>query len=273
MRLLDIKKTRTAPYRPQSDGTVERVNRTIKGMLSAYVDRDYESWDEYLPFVLLSYRSTVHESTGCTPNLLFLNRECNLPIDFFFDPPPETNSDPCPIEYVEWMKQAGRRTHKFVREKLKGALIRQKRNYDKTACLKSFQVGNLVYREYLPQAREHKFAHPWKGPYKILEKIGDVNYKIEPVAGGASVVVHVDHLKLCLTRSVEPVPEFDPESESESESESSDSESNSELHANQNDSAADSVDVSTDAVPQPDSPPAVRTRVGRLVKPPDRLDL
>eukprot|EP00919_Chromeraceae_sp_WS-2016_P001106 GHVR01002758.1.p1 GENE.GHVR01002758.1~~GHVR01002758.1.p1 ORF type:complete len:168 (-),score=14.68 GHVR01002758.1:214-717(-) len=52
-----------------------------------------------------------------------------------------------------------------------------------------------------PQAREHKFAHPWKGPYTVFERIGDVNYKIQPVSGGSSVIVHVDHLKQCLVRT------------------------------------------------------------------------
>ena len=269
MRLLDIKKTRTAPYRPQSDGTVERVNRTLKAMLSAYVCHDYDNWDEYLPYVLLSYRSTVHESTGCTPNLLFLNRECNLPADIFFDPPPETETVPCPMKYVEWMKQAGRKTHQFVRERLKGSLIRQKRNYDKQAAVKTFAAGDLVYREYLPQAREHKFAHPWKGPYKVLEKIGDVNYKIQPVSGGSSVIVHVDHLKLCLTRA----------DESEALSDEPDSVlSDPEPHMQQSDSdvelEAENDEVSAESAEEdPVSPAVVRTRSGRVVRPPNRLDL
>ena len=33
-RLLDIKKTRTTPYHPESDGMVERFNRTLEAQLS-----------------------------------------------------------------------------------------------------------------------------------------------------------------------------------------------------------------------------------------------
>ena len=79
--LLQIKKTRTAPYRTQSDGLVERFNRTLLQMLSMYVNKYHSDWDEQLPFVLMAYRSTIHESTGCSPNLLMLNRECCMPID------------------------------------------------------------------------------------------------------------------------------------------------------------------------------------------------
>lgn len=36
--LLGIKKTKTTPYHPQSDGMVERFNRTIETQLSNFVD-------------------------------------------------------------------------------------------------------------------------------------------------------------------------------------------------------------------------------------------
>ena len=35
--LLRVKKTFTSPYRPESDGMVERSNRTLQGMLTAFV--------------------------------------------------------------------------------------------------------------------------------------------------------------------------------------------------------------------------------------------
>ena len=41
--LMQVHKTRTTPYRPQSDGLVERFNRTLQQMLSMYVnDRRYD---------------------------------------------------------------------------------------------------------------------------------------------------------------------------------------------------------------------------------------
>lgn len=38
-RLFEIDKTRTSPYHPQSDGMVDRMNRTIKDILSKYVNK------------------------------------------------------------------------------------------------------------------------------------------------------------------------------------------------------------------------------------------
>ena len=283
MKLLGIKKTRTAPYRPQSDGVVERVNQSIKNMLSAYVDKNYENWDEYLPYVLLAYRSTLHESTGCTPNLLFHNRECNLPLDFFFEPPPQTEVGPCPLKYVEWVKQASRQTNQFVRERLKGSLVRQKRNYDRTAVESSFVVGDLVYREYLPQAREHKFSYPWKGPYKVMDRVGDVNYRIQLLEGGKQIVVHVDHLKKCLVREESAVEEVNVSSHDLSSSDASSTVENDLPDDVAPLASPIAADVAPAASPIDDDNivstttepplPVVKTRLGRVVRPRKILDL
>jgi transposase InsO family protein len=75
-RLLQIQKTRTTPYHPQSDGIVERNNRTILTMLSAFVN-----WDEHLPYISMAYRAAEHETTGNTPNCMMLGREVTIPLD------------------------------------------------------------------------------------------------------------------------------------------------------------------------------------------------
>ena len=72
--LLDIDKTRTTPYHPQSDGMVERFNRTLVTMLSAYVDKNHKDWDEQLPYVMMAYRSTDLETTGMSPNKRMFGR-------------------------------------------------------------------------------------------------------------------------------------------------------------------------------------------------------
>ena len=39
-RILEIDKTRTTPFRPQSDGMVERFNSTLEAMLSKFVSEN-----------------------------------------------------------------------------------------------------------------------------------------------------------------------------------------------------------------------------------------
>ena len=65
--LLGCVKTRTAPYHPESDGMVERFNRTCLLMLSMFVNDRRDNWNELLPFVMHAYRTSVHESTGVFP--------------------------------------------------------------------------------------------------------------------------------------------------------------------------------------------------------------
>jgi hypothetical protein len=49
-----IDKTQTTAFHPQSDGLVERFNRTIKDMLSKAVRRDQRNWDDILPLLMPS---------------------------------------------------------------------------------------------------------------------------------------------------------------------------------------------------------------------------
>ncbi|CAG2228492.1 unnamed protein product [Mytilus edulis] len=58
----------------------DRFNRTLTNMLSMYCAKDQAVWDEYLPQVLLAYRSSVHSTTGFTPNFLTFGREVTLPL-------------------------------------------------------------------------------------------------------------------------------------------------------------------------------------------------
>ncbi|KRX42021.1 Gypsy retrotransposon integrase-like protein 1, partial [Trichinella sp. T6] len=74
-RLFGIKKTRSSPYHPQGNGQAERFNRTLLDMLSIMVDGNPGQWDDMLPFVMLAYNSSVHESTGVTPAIAMLGRE------------------------------------------------------------------------------------------------------------------------------------------------------------------------------------------------------
>lgn len=73
-------------------------------MLSLLVNESRNDWDENLPYVLMAYRATTHDSTHCSPNLLMTGREMNLPIDIMTGT--SVMSSSCPIQYVEWVKSA-----------------------------------------------------------------------------------------------------------------------------------------------------------------------
>ena len=73
--LLGIEKTHTTPYHPQSDGLMERFNRTLEDMLSKVVDENHKNWDDCLPIVMMAYCSSIHKSTGESPVKMMLGRD------------------------------------------------------------------------------------------------------------------------------------------------------------------------------------------------------
>ena len=65
-----------------SDGMVEHLNRTIQDMLAMYIDRHQRDWDDHLPLVVSAYRNSIHESNGCTPNLIIFGHEISIPLEW-----------------------------------------------------------------------------------------------------------------------------------------------------------------------------------------------
>ena len=79
--LLGIRGIKTTPYHPQTDGLVERFNQTLKSMLRKFVSESGTNWDQWLPYLLFSYREVPQASTGFSPFELLYGREVRGPLD------------------------------------------------------------------------------------------------------------------------------------------------------------------------------------------------
>lgn len=191
--LLGIQKTRTCPYRPQSDGLVERTNRSLIQMLSIFVNENRNDWDDHLPYLLMAYRSTMHDSTGCSPYKMLFGRELTGPLDVISGLAFKNKTFRCPIAYVEWVKYSLKLTHDFACQNLQKAALRQKKNYDRGVKPRTYDAGNFVWRWYPPSAAI-KFGEKKTGPYLIRNKITDVLYQVQKEPNGRMLVIHVDDL-------------------------------------------------------------------------------
>ncbi len=65
--LLGIKSIRTSVYHPQTDGLVERFNRTLKTMILKFVHEDAKNWDKWLKPLLFAVGEVSQASTGFSP--------------------------------------------------------------------------------------------------------------------------------------------------------------------------------------------------------------
>ena len=117
-KLLDINKSQTTPLHPSSDGLVERMNRTIKNILSKFIREYQKDWDTHLDFIVITYNSTPQESTRVSPHRLVYGEEMLLPLDTITENLSEHNDEVNPFEYASGLRVKLRAMYEFVRENL-----------------------------------------------------------------------------------------------------------------------------------------------------------
>ncbi|GFW23043.1 retrovirus-related Pol polyprotein from transposon 412 [Trichonephila clavipes] len=134
---LAIDKTQTTVLHPQSDGMVERFNRTILNSLSLLVSSNQQDWDKKLPLFLLVYRSALHKTTGYSPSQMLFGR------DLLFRRPPDA-----PLaheEYIEKLPARMEEMHHLARERIGMASEKMKTRYDARAIGQDFHKGDKVW--------------------------------------------------------------------------------------------------------------------------------
>jgi len=194
-RLMCSVKTRTTPYHPQSDGLVERFNRTVISMLAMFVTAEKTNWDDLLPFLMLAYNSSVHASTGHTPFRIVFGEECSLPGNLVHSYLRDHTSPADLGEYAVWVKSALLEVYDTVRVQQGAAVQRQKRSYDAKAVAREFPIGAWVYR-YNPALKKHKCDNAWMGPLRVVREPSGPNVAIQAHPDKPVRYHHKDMLKI-----------------------------------------------------------------------------
>ena len=200
--LWGIKKTRTSPFAPWSNGMVERSNRTIKHMLKHMCCQRWRNdWDERLPFVRMTLNATVHSTTGFTPHKLFMSR-CEdpvLPSNLMYGAPrPEQVS--CLREYVLRQQLLAQEAAELARSTIGRAASTQRASKERAGLkIRPYKVGDWVWRWWPPAAQDKLHATPFMGPYEVLDvspDCHDVKLRIPAMRGGLiDKWIHVSNLK------------------------------------------------------------------------------
>ncbi|GJR69886.1 putative reverse transcriptase domain-containing protein [Tanacetum coccineum] len=160
-------------YHPQTDGQSERTIQTLKDMLRAYAIDFGKGWVNHLPLVEFSYNNSYHASIKAAPFEALYGRKCRLPV--------------C------WA------------ERMQAARDRQKSYADLKRKPMDFQVGDKVmlkvspWKGFVRFGKRGKLNPRYVGPFKVLEKVGEVAYKLELPQELSRVhnTFHVSNLKKC----------------------------------------------------------------------------
>ena len=158
---LQVDKTRTTAFRPQSNAVVERMNRTLQSMLEKCINDEKSNWSQQLPYVMMAYRTSVHESTGYTPHFLVYGQEVCLPIDLMYPNP----SDQPPNDIHEFVSARQVRFQKVYDSARTSLNFNQRRRiaiYNRKVHGPTYQVNQkvLLHNPVVPVGKSPKIYSP-----------------------------------------------------------------------------------------------------------------
>ncbi|KAK3542197.1 hypothetical protein QTP86_017593 [Hemibagrus guttatus] len=177
----------TTAYHPQTNAT-ERVNRTLKTAIRAYVDDKHTTWDRYIPQICFALRTAPHENTGQTPSMMLYGRELDTSLDLVTQPVWDGMEEP-EVSYSEHLRLSLREAHDHARAALDISHERRKLHYDKRRRSVSYAIGDLVRVKTHPKSDAlanftAKLAPLYSGPYRVTRVLSGVNYRLAKLDTG-----------------------------------------------------------------------------------------
>ena len=200
--LTGIKQNFCSFYHPQSN-VVERNNQSILSLLRKFCQDEPSSWASMLPYVTLSYNSTLNETTGYTPISLLTGISVVDPIKYKIPDPPLDCCENTKTAHNLWRKKILTLRQVARKHSLDSKRI-QKYQHDKRTKDHTLKTGDQVImeRSYLPVGADRKLTSKFDKMYKIVGWVGQNNAKLRSSSNGNLIKrsVHVSKLKKVTTR-------------------------------------------------------------------------
>ncbi|GJT30541.1 putative reverse transcriptase domain-containing protein [Tanacetum coccineum] len=193
-------------YHPQTDGQSKRTIQTLEDMLRACAIDFGKGWVNHFPLVEFSYNNSYHASIKAAPFEALYGQKCHSPVCW-------TEVGEAQILGPELIQET---TEKIVqiKQRMQAARDRQKSYADLKRKPMEFQVGDKVMLKVSPWKGVVRFGKRGKlnpryvGPFKVLEKVREVAYKLELPEELSKVhnTFHVSNLKKCYADEPLAVP-------------------------------------------------------------------
>lgn len=182
-------------YHPQSDGQTERVNQCVEAYLRCMVFQEPKEWYKWLPTAEWWYNTSYHTSLQVTPY------EAMYGVT-----PPQIGERAIPGNVSEEARATVQQREDMLarlKENLAKAQTRIKKFADRLRSERQFELGDMVYLKMQPYRQNAfglrgslKLRAKFYGPFRVLEKIGKVAYKLQlPEEANIHPVFHVSQLK------------------------------------------------------------------------------
>ena len=172
---LQIKVSLSSAFHPQTDGQTERVNQTLEQYLRCFLSYNQDNWVSLLPLAEFAYNNANNASTGVSP--FFANyghhpRMDSLQNALSFD---NTNSTQDKAEHIQDILQD-------LKTRLLKAQESHKTFADQKRLDKTFPIGSQVWlnsRNIKTTRPSKKLDYKKLGPFRIMEQIGTVAYRLD----------------------------------------------------------------------------------------------
>uniref|UniRef100_A0A2N9G313 RNA-directed DNA polymerase n=1 Tax=Fagus sylvatica TaxID=28930 RepID=A0A2N9G313_FAGSY len=182
-------------FHPQTDGQSERTIQILEDMLRACAIDFRGSWEEHLPLVEFAYNNSYQASIQMAPYEALYGRKCRSPI-CWDDIGERKMLGPEIVQHTVDKIQ-------LIRERLRSAQSRQKSYADTRRRKLEYQVGDHVFLRVSPTKGVMRFGIKGKlsprfiGPFEVLERVGEVAYRLAlpPMLAGVHNVFHVSMLR------------------------------------------------------------------------------
>ena len=165
-----VKKLRTSPYHPQSNGQCERFNATLLSMLGTLSPEGKVNWTDKVGTLVHAYNSTKSAITGFSPHYLMFGREPKLPLDITLGLPNPDMEGVIHEKYVKQLQSRLKWSYEVAQNRNEKEAARQKKYYDLKVRCAPLRVGDVVVPRQKTFRGKAKIQDRWDPTlYEVIE--------------------------------------------------------------------------------------------------------